>query len=107
MRIAIMGSGGLGGYFRGMLARAGEDVHFISRGPHLEAMRSHGLTVKTSSIGEFTIPVDVTDDPSEIGTADRRKSFTKRLHSLPPLMLSLSEHAATASPTPPSLFDSN
>ena len=70
MRIAIMGSGGLGGYFGGMLARAGEDVHFIARGPHLEAMRSNGLTVKTSSIGEFTIPVNVTDDPSEIETAD-------------------------------------
>lgn len=70
MRIAIMGSGGLGGYFGGMLARAGEDVHFIARGPHLEAMRSNGLTVKTSTIGEFTVPVNATDDPSEIGTAD-------------------------------------
>ncbi len=40
MQIAIMGSGGMGGYFGGMLARAGEDVHFIARGSHLEAMQS-------------------------------------------------------------------
>ena len=70
MRIAIMGSGGLGGYFGGMLARAGEDVHFIARGAHLEAMRSNGLTVKTSTVGDFTIPVNATDDPSEIGIVD-------------------------------------
>ena len=70
MRIAIMGSGGMGGYFGGMLARAGEDVHFIARGAHLEAMQASGLTVKTSSVGEFKIPAKATNDPSEIGPVD-------------------------------------
>ena len=55
MRIAIMGSGGLGGYYGGMLARAGEDVTFIARGAHLEAIRSDGLTVKLPSGEEFTL----------------------------------------------------
>ena len=70
MRIAIMGSGGMGGYFGGMLARAGEDVHFIARGAHLEAMQASGLTIKTSKDGEFNIPVKATDDPTDIGAVD-------------------------------------
>ncbi len=70
MRIAIMGSGGMGGYFGGMLARAGEDVHFIARGAHLEAMQASGLTVKTSKDGEFNIPAKATDDPADIGAVD-------------------------------------
>ena len=51
MRIATMGSGGLGGYYGGKLARAGEDVTFIARGAHLEAIRADGLTVKLPSGG--------------------------------------------------------
>ena len=39
MKIAVFGSGGIGGYFGARLAAAGEDVHFIARGAHLEAMR--------------------------------------------------------------------
>ena len=70
MRIAVMGSGGMGGYFGGMLARAGEDVHFIARGAHLEAMQASGLTIKTSKDGEFNIPVKATDDPTDIGAVD-------------------------------------
>ena len=46
MRIAVMGSGGLGGYFGARLAAGGADVHFIARGRHLEAMRSDGLRVE-------------------------------------------------------------
>ena len=70
MRMAIMGSGGLGGYYGGMLARAGEDVTFIARGAHLEAIRSDGLTVKLPSGGEFTIDAKATNDPGEIGPVD-------------------------------------
>ncbi len=70
MQIAIMGSGGMGGYFGGMLARAGEDVHFIARGAHLEAMQASGLTVKTSSVGEFNIPAKATNNPADIGPVD-------------------------------------
>src|ERR1700735_1596001 len=43
LRIAIMGSGGIGGYLGARLAQAGEDVIFIARGAHLEAMQRHGL----------------------------------------------------------------
>ena len=67
MRIAIMGSGGLGGYYGGMLARAGEDVTFIARGAHLEAIRSDGLTVKLPSGEEFTLDAKATSDPGEMG----------------------------------------
>ena len=70
MRIAIMGSGGQGGYYGGMLARAGEDVTFIARGAHLEAIKAHGLTVRTPHAGEFTIDAKATDGPSEIGPVD-------------------------------------
>ena len=70
MRIAIMGSGGMGGYFGGMLARAGEDVHFIARGAHLEAMKASGLTVKTSKAEEFNITAKATDNPADIGAVD-------------------------------------
>ena len=70
MRIAIMGSGGTGGYFGGLLARAGEEVTFIARGAHLEALRMRGLTVKSRLAGEFTLPVRATDTPNEVGPVD-------------------------------------
>ena len=70
MRIAIMGAGGQGGYYGGMLARAGEDVTFIARGAHLEALKANGLTVKTPHAGEFNIDAKATNDPGEIGTVD-------------------------------------
>ena len=46
LRIAVMGSGGVGGYFGARLAKGGADVHFIARGSHLAAMREHGLAVE-------------------------------------------------------------
>ena len=46
MRIAIFGTGGVGGYFGGRLAQTGADVVFIARGEHLQAMRQHGLKVE-------------------------------------------------------------
>ena len=70
MRIAIMGAGGLGGFYGGMLARSGEDVKFIARGAHLQAMLAKGLTVKSTHLGEFTIPVKATTDPAEIGPVE-------------------------------------
>ena len=69
MRIGIMGSGGVGGYFGGLLARAGLDVTFIARGPHLEAMRASGLRVK-SVVGDFQIAVQATDNPAGVGPLD-------------------------------------
>jgi 2-dehydropantoate 2-reductase len=70
MRIAMYGTGGVGGYFGAQLARAGEDVVFIARGAHLDAMRKHGLRVETAK-GEIVIrPAQATDDPAEIGPVD-------------------------------------
>jgi len=60
-----MGAGGVGGYFGGLLAKAGEDVWLVARGQHLRAMREHGLKVR-SLAGDFTIPVKATDEPKEI-----------------------------------------
>jgi 2-dehydropantoate 2-reductase len=70
MRIAVVGSGGTGGYFGGLLARAGEEVTFIARGAHLEALRLRGLTVKSRLAGNFTLPVRATDTPSEVDPVD-------------------------------------
>ncbi len=69
MRIAVMGAGGVGGYFGGLLARAGNEVSLIARGAHLEAIRTHGLRVRGSK-GDFYLRVDATDAPSRVGPVD-------------------------------------
>lgn len=80
MKIAIFGSGGVGGYFGGRLAQAGQDVTFIARGKHLEAIRESGL--KISSIqGDFMIhPANVTDSTQSIGAVDLILLTTKAWH---------------------------
>ncbi|OGO17543.1 MAG: hypothetical protein A2Z14_03720 [Chloroflexi bacterium RBG_16_48_8] len=71
MRIAIVGAGGVGGYLGGVLAQSPpNEVSFIARGKHLEAIRTCGLQVK-SVHGDFLInPARVSDDPSEVGEVD-------------------------------------
>jgi 2-dehydropantoate 2-reductase len=70
MRIAIFGTGGAGGYFGAQLARAGEDVIFIARGEHLQAIRTEGLRVETSK-GEIVIqPAQAEDDAANVGVVD-------------------------------------
>ena len=69
MRIAIFGTGGAGGYFGAHLARAGEDVVFIARGEHLQAIRERGLRIETDS-GEFTVRSAASDYPSQLGEVD-------------------------------------
>jgi 2-dehydropantoate 2-reductase len=70
MRIAVMGSGGIGGYLGARLAQAGEDVIFIARGSHLEAMQQKGLRVE-SPLGEILLPqVSATDTPADVGFVD-------------------------------------
>ena len=77
MKIAIMGSGGVGGYFGGLLARAGHEVAFIARGAHLQALRENGLKVR-SVHGDFDIPhVFASDDPIEFGVTDLTICTTK------------------------------
>jgi 2-dehydropantoate 2-reductase len=69
MKIAIFGTGGVGGYFGGRLAQNGEDVTFIARGAHLEAIREKGLKVESID-GDFTVnPAKATDSPKSIGEA--------------------------------------
>jgi 2-dehydropantoate 2-reductase len=71
MKIAVMGSGGVGGFYGGHLAHAGYDVSFIARGSHLAAMREDGLAIENPPRGHVHIPrVAVTDDPATIGVAD-------------------------------------
>jgi 2-dehydropantoate 2-reductase len=70
MRIAVYGTGAVGGYFGGRLAQAGEDVVFIARGENLKALRSQGLRVDSLK-GDFVLqPVKATDDPALIGVVD-------------------------------------
>lgn len=70
MRIAVFGAGAVGGYFGARLAAAGEDVHFVARGAHLDAIRKTGLRVESPN-GNLTIhPAQATDDPASIGPVD-------------------------------------
>jgi 2-dehydropantoate 2-reductase len=71
MKIAMMGSGGVGGFFGGRLAHAGYDVSFIARGAHLAAMRERGLTIENEPQRDIHLPkVRVTEDPGALGRAD-------------------------------------
>jgi 2-dehydropantoate 2-reductase len=70
MRIAVMGTGGVGGYFGAKLAQAGNDVTFIARGGHLAAMRANGLRVQSAG-GDIVLPsVKATNDPSSLAPVD-------------------------------------
>ena len=92
MRVAILGSGGVGGYYGGRLAAAGTDVVFLARGKHLNAMRERGLRIE-SPVGSVHLPaVQATDDPATVGAVDI-VFFTVKLYDtesaltmLPPLI---------------------
>jgi 2-dehydropantoate 2-reductase len=81
MKIAIMGTGGVGGYYGGLLAQSGQDVTFIARGHHLQAIREKGLQIK-SVFGDFVVsPIQATDKPSEVGPVDLIIVATKTYHT--------------------------
>lgn len=69
IKIAVVGPGGVGGYYGGLLARAGMDVSFLGRGQHLKAIREGGLKV-VSYRGDFRVEIMATDDPAEIGISN-------------------------------------
>jgi 2-dehydropantoate 2-reductase len=70
MRIAVVGAGGVGGYFGGRLRQAGADVSFIARGAHLDALRTSGLRI-LSPKGDIHLPqITATDDPAAVGPVD-------------------------------------
>jgi 2-dehydropantoate 2-reductase len=92
MRIAVIGAGGVGGYFGGRLAAAGTEVWFIARGAHLEALRTSGLTILSPNGDIKVSDVHATDDPSQVGPVDI-VFFTVKLYDsesaltlLPPLI---------------------
>jgi 2-dehydropantoate 2-reductase len=83
MRLAIVGAGGVGGYFGGRLAAAGLDVSFLARGAHLEALRTRGLHIE-SPFGDVHLPkVSAAATPEEIGPADL-VFFTVKLYDTEP-----------------------
>jgi 2-dehydropantoate 2-reductase len=70
MKIVVMGSGGVGGYFGARLAKGGADVIFVARGTHLAAMREHGLAVEGGP-DDIRLPsVNAVEDPAAIGVVD-------------------------------------
>ena len=95
VRIAVVGAGGVGGYFGGRLAAAGVpgvDVAFVARGAHLQALRSHGLRIRSPK-GDVHVPrITATDDPAVLGPVDL-VMFTVKMYDvdaairlLPPLV---------------------
>lgn len=84
MNIAILGAGGVGGFFGGILARVGHSVTFLARGAHLAAIRERGLEVRTPE-GTFMAAVAATDDPQEIRTVELAVVAVKS-YSLPEIV---------------------
>ena len=70
MRIAVIGTGGIGGPYGASLAKAGADVTFVARGAHLAAMRENGLRIEGDRGETHIRPAQVTDDIASIGTVD-------------------------------------
>jgi 2-dehydropantoate 2-reductase len=70
MRVVVVGAGGVGGYFGGQLAAAGNDVLFIARGQHLSAIADHGLRVASDFAPVSLSQVAATDDLAEVESAD-------------------------------------
>lgn len=80
MKIAIMGAGGIGSCYGGLLARAGCDVTLIARGAHLHALQQNGLQLNRQD-GSFTVQVPATDDPSQVGLVDLVLFTVKTYHN--------------------------
>jgi 2-dehydropantoate 2-reductase len=77
MRLAMFGSGGVGGYFGARLVEAGEEVVFVARGDHLEALRGHGLRLESIAGDVHVDEVEATDDPAGVGPVDAVVVATK------------------------------
>jgi len=69
VKIAVMGAGAVGGYFGALLHRGGLDVTLIARGRHLEAIKAHGLRIKSTQ-GDLTVPAKAVGDPRAVGPVD-------------------------------------
>ena len=69
MRICVFGAGAVGSHFAVRLALAGHEVSCVIRGPHLEAVKANGLTLRVGDT-EFNAKVKASDDPAELGPQD-------------------------------------
>ena len=81
MRICVFGAGAIGGLLGARLARAGNEVGLIARGPHLAAMRANGLSLRTAE-ESFTVHPTATDDPASLGPQDY-VIVTLKAHQVP------------------------
>ena len=70
MQVAVIGAGGIGGLYGGLLARAGHEVAFLARGGHLRAIQERGLEVRSADFGTFVVRGSASDDPGQLGQAD-------------------------------------
>src|SRR5258706_6465635 len=70
MRIVVAGSGGVGGYFGAKLAQAGEEVTFVARGAHLQAIREHGLRIRSAVEGEWCVKASAVETLHDHAPAD-------------------------------------
>lgn len=99
MRIAVLGAGGVGGYFGAVLARSGNDVTLLARGEHLAAIREHGLAIRGER-ESFTLPLLATDDPAQLAGAElvliAVKSYS--LAEIAPIARTLAEDGAMIVP---------
>ena len=99
MKFAIVGAGAIGAFLGAMLARAGEDVTLIARGPHLRAMQQHGIRIR-GEFGEFQVAARATDNVESIGEVDV-VVLTLKTHSVPAIAATM----ITASRTTASLSE--
>ncbi len=82
MNICIFGAGAIGGFLGAKLVQAGANVSFVARGPHLVAMQANGLTLIEQNGAPFTVAVNASDDPAELGLQDY-VIVTLKAHSVP------------------------
>src|SRR5262245_11315407 len=80
MRFAVVGAGAIGAFVGAMLARSGEDVTLIARGPHLRAIQEHGVRVR-GAIGDFEVRIPAIEDVESAGMVDV-VLLTLKAHSL-------------------------
>jgi 2-dehydropantoate 2-reductase len=81
MKVAVIGAGGVGGYFGGLLARAGHEVTFVARGPHLRAIKDNGLRIESQLDGTFTVPGTATNNTATVGEQDLVIFTVKMYHN--------------------------
>jgi 2-dehydropantoate 2-reductase len=86
MKILVYGAGGVGGFFGGLLTRAGADVHFVARGAHLDALRSDGLTIRSHVLGDIHLPrLSAVPSAADVGRVDLALICVKT-HQMPDIL---------------------